>query len=170
MAHGNDAYASHLTNAFWYLDNGDLWTYDTIAADAKKKVFIKRLNRIKQSKVVQIYGPIHSDICNVNLYLVPDVRMKIKLTKAKTSFCLMNKDAESKTIFKFLDSQLLVNRVKPSPSLVLGHNTALEKTISHARISTWDGLKSSTFSGEAQSFSIDKPYWDPSQNNVYSPW
>jgi len=50
---------------------------------------------------VQLYGRIHSDICIVPLYLVPGVRMQIKLTKAKP-------------VFKFLDAELLVNHVRPS--------------------------------------------------------
>jgi len=33
--------------------------------------------------------------------------------------------ADSTTIFKFLDAKLLVNRVRPSPSLLLAHNTTL---------------------------------------------
>jgi len=53
--------------------------------------------------------------------------MEIKLTKAKPSFYLMYKHAETKTVFKFLDAQLLVNRGRPSPSLLLAHNIALEK-------------------------------------------
>jgi len=66
---------------------------------------------MKQSKEVQLYGRIHNDICNVPLYLVPGVPMQIKLTKAKPIYSLMNKDAESKTVFKFLDAKLMVNRV-----------------------------------------------------------
>jgi len=53
--------------------------------------------------------------------------MQIKLTKAKPSFYLMNKDAETKTVFKFLDAQLLVKRVRSSTSLLLAHNIALGK-------------------------------------------
>jgi len=53
--------------------------------------------------------------------------MKIKHTKGKPSFYLMNKDAETKTVFKFLDAQILVNRVRPSPSLLLAQNIALGK-------------------------------------------
>ena len=37
----------------------------------------------------------------------------------------MNKDAETKTVFKFLDAQLLVNRDRPRPSLLLAHNIDL---------------------------------------------
>jgi len=126
LTYGSDARASHLTNAFCYLDDGDLLPYDPTAADAKNKDFITRWGRIKQSKEFQLYGRIHSDICNVPLYLIPGVRLKIKLTKAKSSFYLMNKN-DSTTVFKFLDAQLFVNRVRPSPSLLLAHYTTLSQ-------------------------------------------
>jgi len=53
--------------------------------------------------------------------------MQIKLTKAKQRLYLMNKDADTKTVFKFLDARLLVNRVRLSQSLLLTHNIALGK-------------------------------------------
>jgi hypothetical protein len=112
LTYGSDAPASNLANAFWYLDDGNMLTCDPTAADAKNKGFIRRLDRIKQGKEVQLYGRLHCDICNVPQYLLPGVRLQIKLTKAKQSFFLMNKSADSKTYFKFLDAQLLVNRVR----------------------------------------------------------
>jgi len=124
LTYGSDAAATHQTNAFRYLHEGDLLPCDPAVADSKNKDFITRWNKIKLSKEVQLYGRIHSDICNVPLYLIPGVRIQIKLARAKPSFYLMNKDAETKTAFKFLDAQLLVNRVRPSPSLLLAHNIA----------------------------------------------
>jgi len=47
LAYGSDAAATHLTNAFWYLDDDDLLPCDPTAADAKNKEFITRWNRIK---------------------------------------------------------------------------------------------------------------------------
>jgi len=134
LTYGSDATATHLTNAFCYLDDGDLLPCDPTAADTKNKVFITRWNWIGQSKEVQIYGRFHSDICNVPLYLIPGVQRQTKLAKAKPSFYLMNKDAETNTVFKFLDAQLLVSRVRPSPSLLLAHNIALGRALSHATI------------------------------------
>jgi hypothetical protein len=49
--------------------------------------------------------------------------MQIKLTKARCAFYLMNKDADSKVEFEFLDAQLLVNRVRPISAYLLAHNT-----------------------------------------------
>ena len=86
LTYGSDAKTSHLTNAFWYQDNGDLLPCDPTAADANNKGFITRWDRIKQSKEVQLYGRIHSDICNVPVYLIPSVRLQIRLTKARVEF------------------------------------------------------------------------------------
>jgi len=85
------------------------------------------MNLITQSKDVQLYGWIHSDICNVPLYLVPSFRKQIKLTKVKPSFYLLNKDAETKTVFKSFEVQILVNRLRPNPLVLLAHNISLEK-------------------------------------------
>ena len=75
--------------------------------------------------------------------------MQIKLTKAKPSFYLMNKDAETKRVFKFLDAQLLVYRVRPSPSLLLAHNIALGKfALAHYNLTRVE-RKSFTFSSGA---------------------
>jgi len=38
LTYGSDAAATHLTNAFWYLDDGDLLPCNPTAADAKKKL------------------------------------------------------------------------------------------------------------------------------------
>jgi len=46
------------------------------------------------------------------LYLLPGVKLPIRLTKARPSFCLMIKSVDSKNVFKFLDAQLLVRRVR----------------------------------------------------------
>ena len=112
LTYGSNAATSHLTNAFWYLDNGYILPCDPTAADAKNKIFITRWDRINHSKEVELCGRIHSDICNVHQHLLPGVLLKIKCTKARSIFYLMNKDADSKTVFKFLDAWLLVNREK----------------------------------------------------------
>jgi hypothetical protein len=72
-----------------------------------------------------MYGRLHSDICNVPLYLLPCVRLQIKPTKAKSSFNLMNKSNDSKTIFKFLEAKLIVNRVWSNPEILIAHHEAL---------------------------------------------
>ncbi len=52
------------------------------------------------------------------------------ITKAGSRPCLIFLDdlldADSKVIFKFLDAQLLVKRVRPNPAYLAAHNTALQ--------------------------------------------
>jgi len=87
--------------------------------------FITRWDKIKQSKDVQLYGRLHSDICNVPKFMLPGVNLNIKLTKARPSFYLMNATADSKTTFKFLDKKLFVKRIRPHPDLLSAHNDTL---------------------------------------------
>ena len=58
----------------------------------------------------------------------------------------MNKNAESKAVFKFLDAQLLVNRVRPIPTTFVAHESAF----SHNAIARYNvtrvELKKFTFS------------------------
>ena len=127
LTYESDASVSHLTNSFWYLDKGDLLPCDPTTADAINAGFITRWNKIKQSKEVQLYGRLHSDICNVTQYLIPGVRLQIKVTKARSSFYLMNKTADSKVTFKFLDAKLLVKRIRVDPELLSALNTTLKE-------------------------------------------
>jgi hypothetical protein len=39
----------------------------------------------------------------------------------------MNTNADSKKIFKFIDAELIVRRIRPSPKIALVHNDALSK-------------------------------------------
>jgi len=60
-----------------------------------------------------------------------------------------------KTVFKFLDPQILVNRVRPSPSLLLAHNIGLGKgALARYNLASVE-VKFFMFSTGAQSLSID---------------
>jgi len=161
LTYGSVAAALHLTNGFWYLGDGDLLPCDPTAADSKNKGLITRWNRIKHSKEVEIYGRIHSDICNVGRNLITGVQLQIKFEKARPSFYLMNKDAQSKTFFKYIDASLLVNRVKPNTKVLFAHNETLAKGALARYNLTRVELKTFTFSSGAQSLSIDNAVLGP---------
>jgi hypothetical protein len=128
LTYGTDAATIHLTNSFWYLDGGNMLACDPKTNEAtNNKGFTAWWNRCKQSKELEMCGLLHNDICNVPLYLLPGVRLQIKLNKARSGFFLMHKDATSKVQFKFIGAQLLVHRIKPNPSVPLAHNTVLHK-------------------------------------------
>jgi len=73
----------------------------------------------------------------------------------------MNKGFDSKTVFKFLDAQLLVRRLRPNPAILLAHNSILNKG-SLARYNlTRVELKTFTFSAGSELFSIDNAVLGP---------
>ena len=96
---GTDAAARHLSNAYWYLDTGDMQTNkhsaENLTATANRG-FLTRWKRFSTSREVQLFGRLHSDICNVPLVLLPVLRLQIILPKARPSFYLMNKSVDSK--------------------------------------------------------------------------
>jgi hypothetical protein len=67
----------------------------------------------------------------------------------------MNKDADSKTTFKFLDVQLPPIRVKANPAILSAHNTALIHGFLARYNITRVELKTFTFSSWSQTLSIE---------------
>ena len=130
LTYGSDTAASHLTNALWYLNFGDMLPCDLSeagkTAHATNLGFITRWDKMKPSKDFQLYGRLHIDLCNVNKYLPLGVSLHIKLIKGRSSFYLMNATADTTTKIKFLDAKLFVKRMRPHPDILSAHNTSLK--------------------------------------------
>jgi len=68
----------------------------------------------------------------------------------------MNKSVDSKTVFKFLDPQLLVRRDRSNPAIMLGHTPTLKNSGSLAHYNlTRVELKKFNFAAGSKSLSID---------------
>ena len=99
--YGNDAASSHLTMPFWLLDEGVMLAGDCSQPEQTSNGgFCARWNSLKESQTVEMCGRLHSDICNVPLFLLNGVKNQIKLTKAKKAFYLLSNRA-TKATFKF---------------------------------------------------------------------
>jgi hypothetical protein len=97
-SYGLDASSTHLTNSFWYRNSGNFLPTDPLAANPAADTnvgFTVRWDMVKHTKILDLYGRLHSDICNVPHYLLPGIRIQITLTKAKPAFYLINTDAAS---------------------------------------------------------------------------
>ena len=93
LTNGSDASASHLANSYVYLDTGDMQPCDPTAemhTYTNNDGFIARWSKLSVSRDVQLFGRLHTDLCNLPLFLLPRVPLQIKLTKARPSFYLMN--------------------------------------------------------------------------------
>ena len=137
------------------MDNGDLLACDPTKAESTNRGFIARWDRIKQSKEFQLFGTLHSEICNVIAFLLPGVKQQTKLTKVGPAFYLMNTKADSTTQFKFLEAYLVINRIRTYPAYLIAHNTTLAKgglaRYNPKRVE----LKSFAYSSGTKSLSID---------------
>jgi hypothetical protein len=73
----------------------------------------------------------------------------------------MNKSADTKTTFKYLDTYLLVRRVQPNPAILEAQEKALEKRDLVRDNMTRVHLKTFTFSAGPKSRSIDNAVLGP---------
>jgi len=80
-----------------------------------------------KSQTIEMYGGIHSDICNVPLHPLSGVKIQIKFTKAKEAFFLISNKADSKVKYVFKEARLYVKRIRPNPAILSSHNEALLK-------------------------------------------
>jgi hypothetical protein len=145
LTYGSDVTKSHLTNAYWYRESGDMLPCEPTAAG-----FVTLWDGCKQSKVIQLHSSLHSDLCTMPTFLLPGIDIQINLTKAKRSFCLMHTDAEHSTLFKFLDSKLFVRRIRENPFILLAHNETLNKGVLPRYKMIREELMTFTFSIRAQ--------------------
>ena len=156
QTYGNDAANSHLTMPFWLLDEGDILGGDGSKPEQTNNGgFCSRWNRLKESQTVEMYGRLHSDICNVPLFFLNGVKIQIKLTKAKKSFYFLSNRADAKASFKFLEDLVYVKRIRPAPSSLASHNEALLAGYPARYNFTSVELKTFTFSGGSQCLTIN---------------
>lgn len=87
--------------------------------------YIARRNRCI-GKAVEMKGRIHSDIFNINKYMLSNVNITIKLSRMKEQFCLLGKNGDWKIYIE--KAVLKVRRSTISPSIMMAHAMALEKT------------------------------------------
>lgn len=100
----------------------------TVAANTNNnKGFIERRKKFLNCKSVQLQGKLHSDIFNLNHFMVNSVDLSIELTKSKPSFYLIGDDA-NEYIFNFEECFLRLRRQIISPSVMAAHALAAEQT------------------------------------------
>jgi len=99
---------------YLYVDSGDMQHCGPLFENhtaTTNEGFIASGDSLSGSRDFKLFGQMHTLPCNVPLFLLPSDRLHIKLTKARLRFYLLNKTADSKNTFKFLDAYLLVRRV-----------------------------------------------------------
>ena len=118
----SSAKTSHLMSVLWYgdtaekVDNGE---------DANAGLVARR-KLLLTTKSVDLIGHLHCDVFNQEKLLVNGVEVRVRLVRSRDSFCLM--DPIGLYSVHIEEANLLVRRVKISPSVLLAHAESLSKT------------------------------------------
>ena len=92
LNYGEDAKSSQLSMAMFYKDtSGKMDVADPVAEDDDANKGLKaRYAFTKESNTVDMIGPVHSDIFFQDRLILNGVNLRLKLNRAKNSFCLVS--------------------------------------------------------------------------------
>ena len=116
--------------AMFYKDTpGKMDVVDPVADDADANTGLKaRYTFTKQSNTVDMMGPIHSDIFLPRPFILNGVNLRLKLNRAKNSFCLVSSAPGANFKVDITEAILCIRKVKVSSSITLGHSAALKQS------------------------------------------
>ena len=123
LNYDSSAKESHLTQRMWYQDTPG--HFDSLDEEENIGLATRR-ELTANSRAFELMGPLHIDFFNQDHFLLNNVELRIKLTRNKDAFTLMSTAGTEK--IKLLDATLYVRKVVVSPSVLLGHAQALEKS------------------------------------------
>lgn len=151
LNYSSEAKKTHLTTGCWADDTAG--HMDT--ATAANIGFTTRRNLTVNDRIVDLYGPLHCDLFNVDTYLLNGVEMTIKLQRSREDFHLMGGVANG--LFEILEAELYVRKVKISSSVLLAHHKALAVATAKYPITRVD-VKTITIPANTQSRVLDNVF------------
>lgn len=128
LNYGKDAQESQLTAGLFYKDtNGKLDVTNPYANAPLSNLGLRKRSQMSaESKVIDMTGPLHVDVCFQGKYLLNNVDLKFKLHRAKSSFCLMSSVQDANYKVKIVGASILMRRVTLNPTISLAHAKAIE--------------------------------------------
>lgn len=136
----NYAYRSYLESLLFYTKSAQetllraaLFSKDTasfhdmVTAASTNSGFNNRQSVSKESKVMDLIGPLHFDLSAQSKLLISGVNVRIKLEKNKSEFALLSANDHFKIVIQ--SASLFIRKVKISPSIILAHEKTLETAV-----------------------------------------
>lgn len=127
LHYGVDERESHLQSQMYFPDSFDkMGTSDPIGGNNKGLAY--RTNLVSGSRIVDMEGPLHSDVCQMSRYLLNGIQVSFKLWPSKNAFRLMSdvENADYKVVL--VDSVLNVCHVSVFPEVIMAHNEVMQNT------------------------------------------
>lgn len=103
---------------------GQLNRVDPFDVDSVDSGLRERADYFKNGKKVILMGKIHSDIFNLDKFLLNEVNLTLKFNRANDKFILMNAE-DYDCQFEITNAILHVKRIELSPSIALAHAKTL---------------------------------------------
>lgn len=127
LNYGPSAKQSQLTSALFFKDTGGKFSIaDPTAADANFGLKT-RYEFSKESKTIEMAGPIFSDVFFSERLLLSFVDLKVILNRNSNEFCLMSSEDDADYRVQLVDVTLKLRKVKVNPSITMAHEVALKK-------------------------------------------
>lgn len=129
LSYGPEAKESQLTGSLFYKDTAG--KMDSCKPNGNQDVINEglkaRYEYVKNSKIVDLVGPLHCDMFIQQKMLLGGVELKLKLHRSKNEFCLLSSEANAAFKVRIIDASLCVRHVKVHPGVALAHAKALEQ-------------------------------------------
>ena len=129
LNYGGDAKSSQLSMAMFYKDTpGKMDVVNPVEEEDNANMGLNaRYAFTKQSNTVDMVGPIHSDIFFQDRLILNGVNLRLKLNRAKNSFCPVSSAPGANHKVVITEAILYVRKVKVASSIALGHAAALKQ-------------------------------------------
>lgn len=129
LNYGPSAKKSQLTAALFYKDTaGKMDVADpTLAGVHANHGLNARYEFSKTSGIIEMAGPIFSDVFFTERLLLSFVDLKVVLNRSSNEFCLMSSVDDADFKVKMIEAYLKVRKVKVNPSVSLAHEVALKR-------------------------------------------
>jgi len=130
LSYGEDAKLYQLSVALLFKDTpGEIDAIKPVADDNDANLGLKaRYAFAKNSNTVDMMGTIHSDIFFQDRLILNRVNLRLKLNRAKNSFCLVSSAPGAAFKVVITEAILYARKVKVASSVTPGHAAALKET------------------------------------------
>lgn len=98
-----------------------------VVTNSSNTGYLSRYDACKNSKLMDLIGPLHFDLATQPKLLINGVNIRIKLERNKDIFSLMAQDDAYKIVLQ--SASLYVRKVTVAPSIMIAHEKALEKGV-----------------------------------------
>jgi len=144
---------SRLTSGLFYNDLAG--NFNDNVVNTKSGYSIRK--KYAQKGSFDLFGKLISDIFNMDKYLLNGVELRVKLTRSKNEFCLMDSVPTSTAKLIVNDISLFIRKTTINPAILVAHASALETTTAKYPYTRTE-LKTITISKDTQSKSLDNVF------------